>query len=68
MRLFFIFLIACNICIGQQDLNKEIKLVHLSEECKEILLKANPKFKNVIENTIDDPRYHVVSDYVDLEV
>jgi tetratricopeptide (TPR) repeat protein len=24
LRLFFIFLIACNICIGQQDLNKEI--------------------------------------------
>ncbi len=57
-----------NIANRYLDLNKEIKLVHLSEECKEILLKANPKFKNVIENTIDDPRYHVVSDYADLEV
>lgn len=50
------------------DLDKEIKLVHLSEECKEILLKANPRFEKVIEHTIDDPRYHVVSDYADLEV
>lgn len=49
------------------DLNKEIKLIHLSEECKTILLKANPNFEKVIEHSIDDPRYHVVSDYEDLE-
>lgn len=50
------------------DLNKEIKLVHLSQECKDILLKANPRFEKVIEHAIDDPRYHVVSDYADQEV
>lgn len=50
------------------DFDKEIKLVHLSEECKDILLKANPRFQKVIQHTIDDPRYHVVSDYADLEV
>ena len=50
------------------DLNKEIKLVHLSQECKAILLKANPKFENVIEHNIDDPRYHIVSDYEDIEI
>jgi SulP family sulfate permease len=57
-----------NIANKYLDLNKEIKLVHLSEECKEILLKANPRFEKVIEHTIDDPRYHIVSDYEDLEV
>ena len=57
-----------NIANKYLDLDKEIKLVHLSEECKTILLKANPKFEKVIEHTIDDPRYHVVSDYADLEV
>lgn len=57
-----------NIANKYLDLDKEIKLVHLSEECKEILLKANPKFEQVIEHAVDDPRYHVVSDYADLEV
>ncbi|MBO72676.1 MAG: sodium-independent anion transporter [Flavobacteriales bacterium] len=41
---------------------KSIKLTHLSQDCKNILLKANPSFSNVIENNIDDPRYFVVSD------
>jgi len=50
------------------DLGKEIKLVHLSEECKNVLLKAEPSFEKIIENNIDDPRYHVVSDYADVEV
>ena len=57
-----------NIANKYLDLNKEIKLVHLSEECKEILLKANPRFEKVIGHAIDDPRYHIVSDYEDLEV
>lgn len=57
-----------NIANKYLDLEKEIKFVHLSEECKEILLKANPRFEKVIEHAIDDPRYHIVSDYEDLEV
>ncbi len=50
------------------DAGKEIKLTHLSPECKALLLKANPKFDTVIETDIDDPRYHVVTDLLDSEV
>ena len=41
---------------------KKIILKHLSEECKILLIKASPKFVNIIEANIDDPRYHVVAD------
>jgi SulP family sulfate permease len=41
--------------------NKQIRLKHLSEECKDIMVKASPKFLNVIEESIDDPRYHVMT-------
>jgi len=50
------------------DIGKEVKLTHLSPECKTLLLKANPKFETVIETAIDDPRYHVVTDLMDAEV
>ncbi|MFT5752758.1 MAG: SulP family sulfate permease [Flavobacteriales bacterium] len=50
------------------DAGKEIKLTHLSPECKALLLKANPGFDTVIETAIDDPRYHVVTDLMDAEV
>ena len=50
------------------DLGKEVKLIHLSPDCKSLMLKANPKFKEVIETSIDDPRYHVVTDMMDNEV
>ncbi|MCH2199147.1 MAG: SulP family inorganic anion transporter [Flavobacteriales bacterium] len=46
---------------------KEVKLTHLSPECKTILLKANEKFESIIETSIDDPRYHVVTDLMDAE-
>lgn len=49
-------------------LGKSVKLTHLSPECKTLLLKADPKFSNVIESSIDDPRYHVVTDLMDSEV
>ncbi|NQX91589.1 MAG: SulP family inorganic anion transporter, partial [Flavobacteriales bacterium] len=49
-------------------LGKEVKVTHLSPDCKALLLKANPKFEEVIESSIDDPRYYVVSDLVDKEV
>ncbi len=39
---------------------KVIHLKHLSEECKTLLKKSSSKFKDVIINDIDDPRYHVV--------
>lgn len=41
---------------------KSIKLRHLSEDCKVLLYKGNPKFKEVIVEDIDDPRYHLAAD------
>lgn len=40
---------------------KTIKLKHLSEDCKILLRKANPKFEEVIVEDIDDPRYHLAA-------
>lgn len=45
----------------------DLKLTHLSPECKTLLLKADPKLENIIETSIDDPRYYVVTDLMDLE-
>jgi len=41
--------------------NKQIKLKHLSEDCKVLLYKASPKFREVIIEDIDDPRYHLAA-------
>ncbi len=41
--------------------NKSIKLKHLSEDCKILLYKASPKFREVIIEDIDDPRYHLAA-------
>ncbi|WP_339917319.1 SulP family inorganic anion transporter [Yeosuana marina] len=38
---------------------KSIKLKHLSEDCKVLLYKSSPKFKEVVVEDIDDPRYHL---------
>ncbi|WP_308993000.1 SulP family inorganic anion transporter [Mariniflexile litorale] len=38
---------------------KTIKLKHLSKDCKILLYKASPKFREVIVEAIDDPRYHL---------
>ncbi|WP_055435450.1 SulP family inorganic anion transporter [Lacinutrix algicola] len=40
---------------------KTIKLKHLSEDCKVLMYKANPKFREVIVEDIDDPRYHLAA-------
>ena len=40
---------------------KSIKLKHLSEDCKVLLYKSSPIFKGVIEEAIDDPRYHLAA-------
>ena len=47
---------------------KEVVLTHLSPECKAILIKANPAFDKYIQSSIEDPRYHVVTDLMDAEV
>ena len=57
-----------NIANKYMDMGKKIKITHLSPECKTLLLKANPKWETVIETSIDDPRYYVVTDLVDSEV
>ncbi|MDO5977915.1 SulP family inorganic anion transporter [Flavivirga spongiicola] len=38
---------------------KTIRLKHLSEDCKILLYKSSPKFREVIIEDIDDPRYHL---------
>lgn len=56
-----------NIANKYLDAGKEIKLTHLSKDCKKLLLKANPRFEEVIEDSVDDPRYYVVTDTLDAE-
>ncbi len=41
---------------------KTIKLKHLSKDCKVLLYKSNPKFREVIVEDVDDPRYHLAAD------
>lgn len=50
------------------ELGKKVKLTHLSPECTSLLLKADPEFESIIERSIDDPRYYVVTDAMDQEV
>ena len=57
-----------NIANKYLDSGREIKVSHLSPECKALLLKANPKWEKYIETNIDDPRYYVVTDKMDTEV
>ncbi|MBP93511.1 MAG: sulfate permease [Flavobacteriaceae bacterium] len=40
---------------------KSIKLKHLSEDCKLLMYKASPKFREVIVEAVDDPRYHLAA-------
>ena len=51
-----------NLVEKYENAGKKVKLKHLSEECKLLLNKNNPKFQAVIINAIDDPRYHVAED------
>ena len=47
---------------------KQIKLTHLSPDCKTLLLKWDPEFETIIQDAIDDPRYYVVTNMMDSEV
>lgn len=51
-----------SIVLKYEEAGKSIKLKHLSPDCKSILMKANPKFAEIILSDIDDPRYYVMSD------
>ena len=50
------------------DLGKSIQFTHLSPDCKRLLIRANPGFKDIIKDSVDDPRYYVVTDKLDVEV
>ena len=50
------------------SVGKSVTLKHLSPECKTLLLRADPALGAIIETSIDDPRYHVVTDIMDAEV
>ena len=50
------------------DSGKDILLTHLSPDCQILLRKANPNFGKYIQSSIEDPRYHVVTDLMDAEV
>ena len=41
---------------------KKVRVKHLSEECQRLMIKASPKLAQVIEEDVDDPRYHVMAD------
>lgn len=51
-----------NIVKKYHEMGKEVKLTHLSADCKALLLKANKEFEKNIIDDVNDPRYYVVSD------
>ena len=57
-----------NLVAKYVDVGKSIKLKHLSPECRDLLLRLNARLQANIELSIDDPRYHVVTDSMDREV
>jgi SulP family sulfate permease len=57
-----------NIANKYIDSGKKVKLTHLSPDCKALLLKWNPEFETIIENSVEDPRYYMVTDTLDTDV
>ena len=57
-----------NVANKYLDLGKNVRLTHLSEDCKAMLLKRNPEFETIIEHSVDDPRYYVMTDLIDKEI
>jgi len=55
-----------NLVDKYEKAGKTVRLKHLSEDCKSIMLKHSPKFSKVIVDAIDDPRYHVLASAEDL--
>ncbi len=41
---------------------KKVTLKHLSTDCKKLLNRSDEKYKSIIIEKIDDPRYHVMAD------
>lgn len=50
-----------NLVEKYEKAGKKITLKHLSSDCKILMYKASPKFHQVIEESIDDPRYHLAA-------
>lgn len=48
-----------NLVNKYETAGKTIKLRHLSTDCKILLYKSSPKFREVIVEDIKDPRYHL---------
>ena len=48
-----------NLVAKYKEEGKSIHLKHLSEDCKILLYKSSPLFKDIIVEAIDDPRYHL---------
>lgn len=48
-----------NLVEKYQAAGKNVKLKHLSEDCKALMYKASEKFHDVIVEDVDDPRYHL---------
>ncbi len=50
-----------NLVEKYQAAGKTLHIKHLSEDCKVLLVKASSKLANVIQDSVDDPRYHVMA-------
>jgi len=57
-----------NLADKYMENGKKVTITHLSPDCKTMLLKWNPEFESLIQDSIDDPRYYVVTDMMDSEV
>ena len=65
---FFIVLLLISACVPAKkykDLGISVRLIHLSQECQVLLLKAEPSLSDIIETSVDDPRYYVMSDLLE---
>jgi SulP family sulfate permease len=50
-----------NLVEKYEQAGKTLRIKHLSEECKMLMRNASPKLQAVIEDAVDDPRYHVMA-------
>ncbi len=51
-----------NLVNKYEKVGKKVTLKHLSPDCQKLLIKGNNNFKIIIEESIDDPRYFVVTE------
>ncbi|NQY11717.1 MAG: SulP family inorganic anion transporter [Flavobacteriales bacterium] len=57
-----------SVCEKYLSMGKDVKLVHLSPECRELLLNADTIFEEIIQASKDDPNYKVVTNSMDDEI